>query len=438
MRLDLLLSALRAAPGVAQWRITETVERRYERYLTFLEVESERRTAATRWQVWLALESQAGATGSVHGEAGFTIGSSEDSDALVERVRTALDAAAAAPNPEWSLPAPGEAGTALPPSDPAASCDGGLLSDPDAVLDALVEEFSAAVPAAVRPSTLELFATISDRRLLNHRGLDLRDRSTLLYAEWVLLYRPENRDEVEFFDRIEAARAIDLRLAERVAAAAACVRDGATAIAPTAGLQPVIITGPYVAALMSWFATHCDAAQHVRKINALREGEPVLIRRSGEPLDLLSDPSVPSLSAYAFDPDGYAPCRQDLLCGDVLVGLHGAGRWMQRLGRPPHGSLGTLVMAPGATPLSELRSGALEVVRFSEFHPRSDTGAFSGEIRLAYLHHPDGTRSAITGGSVSGTLREALTASRSCSELQTIEGFHGPKALRLEAVMVTK
>lgn len=442
MRLDLLVSALRAAPGVAQWRITETIERRYERYLTFLAVESERRTAATRWQVWLALEAQAGPTGAVHGEAGFTIGSAEDSDALVERVHTALDAAAAAPNPQWSLPSPGEPGTALPPSDPAAACDGGLLSDPDAVLDALIAEFTAAVPSDVRPSTLELFATISDRRLLNHRGLDLRDRSTLLYAEWVLLHCPAQHptpgDEVEFFDRIEATRAVDLGLGERVKAAAACVRDGATASAPTAGLQPVLITGSYVAALMSWFATHSDAALHVRHINVLVEGEPVVTRRSGEPLDLMSDPSVPSLSAYAFDGDGYAPYRQDLVCGDVLVGLHGAGRWMQRLGRPPHGSLGTLVMPAGATSLAALRRGALEVIRFSEFHPRSDTGAFSGEIRLAYLHHADGTRTAITGGSVSGTLREALIDSRSCSELQTIDGFHGPQALRLEAVMLAK
>ncbi len=454
MRLDLLQGALRAAPGVAQWRITETVERRYERYLTFLEVESERRTAATRWQVWLALEpvpsgqqasgQQASGqqpSGLQQGEAGFTIGSSEDSDALVERVRTALDAAAAAPNPVWLLPAPGEAGTATPPADPASGCDGGLLADPDAVLDALVAEFAAAVPEDVRPSTLELFATVSDRRLLNHRGLDLRDRSTLLYAEWVLLHRPargEQVEEVEFFDRIEATRAVDLTLTARVVAAAACVRDGALATSPAAGLQPVLITGPYVAALLGWFATHSDAAMHVRKINALSEQQPVMSRRSGEPLDLWSDPAVPSLSAYAFDADGYAPQRQELICGDVLVGLHGAGRWMQRLGRAAHGSLGTLVMPAGATPLTALRRGTLEIVRFSEFHPRSDTGAFSGEIRLAYLHHADGTRSAITGGSVSGTLREALADSRACCELQTIEGFHGPQALRLESVMVTR
>lgn len=438
MRLDLLLGALRAAPGVAQWRVTETVERRHERYLTFLEVESERRTAATRWQVWLALEAQDSPTGRIHGEAGFTIGSSEDSDALVERVRTALDGAAAAPNPVWSLPAPGEPGTATPPDDPAAGCDGGLLADPDVVLDALVTEFAAAVPADVRPSTLELFATVTDRRLLNHRGLDLRDRATLLYAEWVLLHRPAGGDEVEFFDRIEATRAVDLALSSRIAASAACVRDGAKASAPPTGVQPVLITGPYVAALMSWFATHSDAALHVRKINALTEQAPVLTRRSGEPLDLVSDPAVPSLAAYAFDPDGYAPTRQELVCGDVLVGLHGAGRWMQRLGRAPHGSLSTLVMPPGATPLAALRIGALEVVRFSEFHPRSDTGAFSGEIRLAYLHHADGTRTAITGGSVSGTLREALADSRASSETQTIEGFHGPQALRLEAATVAR
>lgn len=433
MTLEHLIAALRAAPGVSQWQITETSELRHERYLTFLEVESERRAAATRWMVWLALGSSNG----VQGEASFTLGAAENTDALVERMQAALAAAAAAPNPTWLLPAPGEPGTATPPADPAAGCDAGLLADPVLVLDGLVAEYTAAVPADVRPSTLELFATICDRRLLNHRGLDLRDRSTRLYAEFVLLHRPTGKTEVEFFDRIEGARAVDLHLGLRVTQAAACVRDGAHASAPTPGMQPVLIADAYAAELIDYYAHHADAAMQVRKISAFSEGSSVLIRRGGDRLNLASDPAVPSLAAYAFDPNGYAAVRQELIRDDVLTGLHGSGRWMQRLERAPRGCCGTQVVPPGSTPLAQLRHSVLEIVRFSEFGPRSDTGAFSGEIRLAYLHHADGTRTTITGGSVSGVIKDALADAQFSREVVTVGHYHGPQAIRLAEVTVT-
>lgn len=433
MTLEHLLAALKAAPGVDQWQITETVTVRHERYLTFLAVESERRAAATRWSIWLALGSRDGR----QGEASFILGSSEDTDALVERMRQALDAAASASNPAWQLPAPGMPGTAVPPMDPAAGCDAGLLAEPQRVLDDLVAEYTDAVPTEVRPSTLELFATITDRRLLNHRGLDLRDRSTQLYAEFVLLHKPATGAEVEFFDRVEATRASDLRLGARVATAAACVRDGAHAAKPTPGVQPVLVSDAYAAELIDYYAHHADAALHVRKVNALQEGTPVLTRRGGDELTLTSDPTIPSLAAYTFDPNGYAAVRQELVRADVLVGVHGNGRWMQVLGRTPQGARGTLVVPAGSTPLARLRLGTLEVVRFSEFSPRSDTGAFSGEIRLAYLHHTDGTRTAICGGSVSGVLKDALADAQFSSEVVTVGDYHGPQAIRLAAVTVT-
>ena len=432
MILETILAALRATSAIAQWQVTETAAVRHERYLTFLTIESERRASATRWQVWLALVAVDGK----HGEASFTLGSSEDEGALQAALTAALAAAAAAPNRHWLLPVPGAPGTATPPTDPSAGCDPGLLSEPTVVLDELVAAYRGALPADVRPSTLELFATLSERRLLNHNGLDLRDRSTRLYAEFVLLHQPDGQAEVEFFDRTEAACAADLYLAERVAAAVACVRDGAQAQPTPPGNQPVLITDAYAAELIDYYAHHTDAALHVRKIAAFSEGQAIVVRRGGDPLTLVSDPAVPSLAAYAFDPNGWAATVQPLVTADVISGLHGSGRWQQALGRPPHGTLGTQVVAPGSTPLAALRSGVLEVVRFSEFSPRADTGAFSGEIRLAYLHGADGSRTPVAGGSVSGVLKEALADARFSHETVTIGGYQGPQGIRLAQVTV--
>ena len=102
---------------------------------------------------------------------------------------------------------------------------------------------------------------------------------------------------------------------------------------------------------------------------------------------------------------------------------------------PPRGQCATLAVPAGSTALADLRRGALEVVRFSEFRPRHDTGAISGEIRFGWWHAPDGSRRAVRGGSVSGVLREAMADVRFSRELTTVGGYHGPQAARLTATV---
>ncbi len=447
-------SVLRHQSDIAQWQVSQVTTRRFERYLTFLEVESEREARAARTTVWLALPAVEGR----QGEASFTLGSGDGADELRTRLREALVAARAAQAPAWILPEPGGDGVAA--TDifiglATSEADGGaavtaklatagglvdqaIANDGAGALARQADIVAATCRAApwVRPSTLELFATVSDRRLINHQGLDLRERKTSCYAEFVLLHRPDGGGaEVEVYDRTEGASLQDLRLGERVAEAAQGVRALAGAGAPPSGNLPVLIRDDDVASLLGWYASHADAALHARGINGLTLGQPVLARQGGEPLGVAVDARVPSLAAYRFDEHGYAAAHQPLVVDDTLTGLHGSGRWMQVLGRPPRGQRGTLLVPPGTASLADLRHGCLEVVRFSEFHPRQDTGSFSGEIRLAWWHRPDGTAIAVRGGSVSGTLSTALAACRCSREVATIGAYHGPRGLRIEATV---
>jgi hypothetical protein len=455
MDLKLIQNVLHGRHEIAQWQITERRSRRHERYLTFLQPEAEREASAVRWQVWLALPS---ADGGRQGEASFTVTPAHGGVDLRALIAQALGAAQAAPNPAWTLPAPGDPGVASGRRGGVVACatDGGAAAgaqmaiatdfladqavtrDPGSALDGSAAAFADAVHAApwTRPSALELFATIEDRRLVNHRGLDLAERRTRCYAEFVLLHRPSaEAEECEFYDRVEALSLADLRLAQRVADAAACLRDGAAAAPPPSGTMPVVISGAYLSELLGWYAAHADAGLHVRRVAALALDAPVLARRAGDRLHLASDAAVPSLAAYRFDEHGWAASRQELVRDDALVGLHGSGRWMQVLGRPPRGQLATLTAPPGSADPAALRAGALEVVRFSEFHPRHDTGAFSGEIRFGWWHAPDGTRRPVRGGSVSGVLRDALADAVFSRDTATVDGYHGPQAARMTATV---
>ena len=454
MDLKLIQNVLSSRPGLAQWQVTELRSRRHERYLTFLKPESEREVSAVRWQVWLALPAADGK----QGEASFTVTPVHGGPDLRQLLDQAEASAGVALNPAWKLPGPSDPGV-------AGSWRGGVVAshvaggaatgaqmatasdfladqqvtrDPGRALDGAATAFADAVRQApwTRPSAIELFARIEDRRLVNHRGIDLSERRTRCYVEFVLLHRADGADdEHEFYDRVEAQSLADLHLAQRVAEAAACLRDGAAAGAPPAGRLPVVIGGEYLAGLLGWYAAHADAALHARQIAALTLDAPVVARSGGDVLQLASDATVPSLAAYRFDEHGYAACRQELVQAGVLTALHGSGRWMQVLGRPPRGQLATLTAPAGTAALADLHRGALEVVRFSEFHPRHDTGSFSGEIRFAWWHAPDGTRRAVRGGSISGVLREALTDVRLSRETATVGGYSGPQAARLTATV---
>ncbi|MEK7412391.1 MAG: metallopeptidase TldD-related protein, partial [Planctomycetota bacterium] len=385
MDLKVIQNVLHARHDIAQWQVTELRVRRNECYLTFLKPESERETASVRWHIWIALP----ADGELQGEASCTITPADGGADLRTKLTSAIQTARAALNPAWSLPGPADPNVASFRRGGVVACEGdggaaagALLSvstdffadphvvkNPRAALASRVTEFTNAVHACpwVRPSAIELFASIHDRRLVNHLGVDLSERRTRCYAEFVLLHRPDGGDEVEFYDHVEAASLAGLRLTDRVAEAASCLRDGATATAPPSGIMPVVIANDYLSGLFGWYATHADAALHVRKVAVLALDAPVVERQGGERLNLVSDAKTPSLAAYRFDEHGYAACRQELIIDDVLTGLHGSGRWMQVLGRPPRGQQSTLVVPPGSMSLDQLRGGALEVVRFSEF-----------------------------------------------------------------------
>lgn len=443
LTLETIIALLRAEQRLAQWQVTEVVTERTERYLTFLTTESERQALATSWKVWTALPERPGAPGSgsaqgSQGEGSFTLGAGDSPQTLRQCLSAAIEGAATTANPSFTLPGARSAGVSAPPADPAALADRHILADPQRAMDALVEAYAQAAAAApwARPSTLELFLTSERRRLVNHTGLDLTACRTSAYAEYVLLHRPATGDEVEYFDRTQTSALEHLRLSDRVARSAHHVRDGARARATPTGEVAVVISEDSLAELMEYYVYHADAGVHARRIHAFARGAAVVDRTTGDPLHLTSDPTVLSQGAYLWDEHGYAPVVQPLIAEDRLVGLCGEARWMRALDLPPRGTCGTLVVPPGTTPAHELSRGALEVVQFSDFRPRFDTGAFSGEIRLAYWHGADGERIPVKGGSVSGTLADAMARAQFSCEVVTTGRYRGPRALRIDRLTV--
>ena len=97
---------------------------------------------------------------------------------------------------------------------------------------------------------------------------------------------------------------------------------------------------------------------------------------------------------------------------------------------------GNFVAEGGNTTESEIRTGCyLEPVEFSDFSVDDITGDIAGEIRLAYYHDGDKV-TAVTGGSVSGSLAELLKDVKLSKEMKQYDSYLVPSVIRIEGVTI--
>ena len=75
----------------------------------------------------------------------------------------------------------------------------------------------------------------------------------------------------------------------------------------------------------------------------------------------------------------------------------------------------------------------IELVSFSDFQMDTMTGDFGGEIRLGWYFDGENTVS-ITGGSISGNIKEVEKEMYFSSETQKLNNFLGPKTIELSNV----
>ena len=113
-------------------------------------------------------------------------------------------------------------------------------------------------------------------------------------------------------------------------------------------------------------------------------------------------------------------------------------RYAQYLGIPATGRPGVAEIGVGRTPRADLLvddAPMLEVLDFSAPNVEPLSGDFGMEIRVGYETGKGGRR-AISGGSVTGNLFDALANARFSGESQGFAQFAGPAAIRFESLQV--
>ncbi|MBN8221488.1 MAG: hypothetical protein J0L53_11230 [Spirochaetes bacterium] len=282
-------------------------------------------------------------------------------------------------------------------------------------------------------NSMELFFEEYDYTIRNHRGLETSAPSTRVVCDYVLT-SPDNRHEIM---GIKKRRILgDLKLEEQLAEDAAVLGDLEAAVLPPTGEFPVVLAGDALDSLFDFFVAQLDGHALFNRYSIFQKGD-MVVREGKEPLAISSDAAIPGgMRSYAFDDLGFEARTVALVADSRVENFLIDGRYADLLKLPRTSALMNIRVACGATPYADfLGEGVLELSKFSTFQPNTISGAFSGEIRLGYLHK-NGKKIPIKGGSVSGSTQTAFAAAFKSKEAVQRAAYYGPKGVFFERLTV--
>jgi predicted Zn-dependent protease len=431
--LEAMAKQVAAAPGVAAWHICERVQTSHQRYRIFKGVESERQ--ATTRSVQITVHTEGKKDGNpVLGEAAFTL--TGDCNEIPKRqLADAVARAALVANPRYDLPGP-ETIPNIPLDDPA------VTADPWGVIAELTESMDRGAKAQKGKEqpicASEFFADRQTITVANSAGFRGQYSGTELFTEFVLLTE-DSRQSVECYGMRRARRLDELDLEATIRRYTGWTADRLMADLPTTATLPVVFGEEALDTLMNTFAAHAGAKARFENWSRLDEGKPLIDNTKGDQLSITVDPTLPwRLSSRPFDAEGLINRVVPIVSDGRFTQRSANKRYADYLGVPATGNGGSLVVKSGTTPLATLLEGGpvLHALRFSTFHPNAVTGAFSGELRTAYLLDANGNSTPVCGGSVSGNVWEAFRQARLSAERTVRSGYDGPAGIRLEGVTV--
>jgi predicted Zn-dependent protease len=427
--LDSVVGILTRTPGVSAWRIAEREIQGEELFLIGDRMDM-RRSKKVRHLVLTVYSDYEESGERYRGSMTVRLHPSEGARQIRKLVQEAAGAARFVRNAYYPLVEPGAA--------TEGESSGGLPRsrfDERPLPEWLPELAAAAAEGAgsgrARPNSAELFLQRVQRRIVNSQGVDVRFHAYDGYLE-LIVEAGAGADEVELYKALSFADCDLAWLRGRVRRQLQLCADRAAA-RPTPRLESpaVLITDEAVRELFSYYLTQTAAESVYSGVSRLRVGDSVQGREvQGDRLSMSLEPYLPnSVSSAPWDEDGLALSPVAVVEDGVLRRLWGPQRFCYYLGVPPTGSIPNLSVRPGSSPLSTLRErAALEVVAFSDFQVEPVTGDFGAEIRLAYLR-PGREGRPVTGGSVSGNLRELDGEMYLTRELQRSGDFVGPEGI---------
>jgi len=287
-------------------------------------------------------------------------------------------------------------------------------------------------------NSCEFFLEKIETRIMNSSGVDESYTSYKGQIEMVVDWK-ETGEEIELIEIIDFSdlntKAIEDTVLQTLENAQLRAKS---APMPKLDGVPVLLVKENVNEFLSYYINHANAMLVYQKYSSAKIGE----RTQGENVtgDKINARLLPeienSVSSKYIDGDGVKLFETSLYKDGELIRYHGNNRYSQYLGMEPTGAIGNVRFEGGKNGLDELKKGPyLELRYFSDFQMDEWTGDFGGEIRLGVYF--DGEKHIpVTGGSISGNIKEVQESMLMSSELQTSNNYVAPAAIKLFGMRV--
>ena len=418
--LEQLLRILKAS-GADAWEVADINEWGWEFYFIRHRLDQHRTKAVDSFsvKVYKKLED-----GRFLGSASAQIAPDASEEEMRRTVEGLCRDASYVKNPFYTLNKPAEAQTAeTAPMDMKAVCND-FLRAMRSVPETETEDLNS----------YEIFVSEIRRRFLNSEGIDVTDVYPSSMVEAVVNARRDSH-EIELYRLFHSGTCSREQLAQELAETLTYGRDRlSTSPTPALGRADVVFSTDPARELYWYFIDRLNTAMVYRGMSDWKTGDTV----APENLTLRAVKFLPNSSKNnAWDNEG-APIRDlDLIDRGRAVSYWGGRQFSRYLGLESSFNANNFTVSGGTESAADLRAGDfLEVVEFSDFQVDAMTGDIAGEIRLAYLHQ-GGKVTPVSGGSVSGNVRELMDGFRFSKETRQYDCLLIPAVTRLQGVTVT-
>lgn len=422
---ETVLDLLRAS-GVYAWEASDVKERGWEFYFIRHALDQNRvREIETITLKVYQLSDGGESMGSASAELSPTADVSE-AKALIESL--AYRASLVKDKP-YTLHAP----RAAEPMDAQPSLD----------VAAIAGDFLKAVRALPETATedinsYELFVSAKTRRLVTSTGIDVEESFPDSMLEVVVNARRDGH-EIELYRNYTSGSCDAEGLARNLEKTMRYGKDRLRASAtPNLGKTDVLFSSSAAVTLYRYFLGRLDTAMVARRLSDWELGKRVAERFDGDALTLEALRTLPNSSKNRrYDAEG-APIRDLVLLREGVVEHYAGGRkFSAYLGMDDCFLPTNLAVSGGTHSEEELRRGQyLEAVEFSDFQADPMTGDIFGEIRLGYWHDGE-TVTPVSGGSVSGSMRDFVGALYASTDTATYDNWRIPALTKLKGVTVS-
>ncbi|MBP1584905.1 MAG: TldD/PmbA family protein [Lachnospiraceae bacterium] len=288
-------------------------------------------------------------------------------------------------------------------------------------------------------NSYEIFVSSVKRRIVTSTGIDVTEKYPVSLLETVVNAKNAEH-EIEFYKLYDSGTCIRDDISTDLGKTCAYGRDRLVAgNTPSLGKCDVVFSSEDAVRLYEFFKDGLDVSFIYMRYSPFEKGKPIAEDIKGDKVTLKVLKELPGSSQNRMTDQEGSIIRDEVLMEDnTPVAFHGGTKFSYYLGEKDTFIPGNYEVSGGTHTKEELLKGpVLECIFFSDFQVDTVSGDIFGEIRLAYLHGEDGSVRPVTGGSISGNIKELLKDMKMSTDRTRYDNALIPSLTRLADVKVT-